>query len=114
MSCESRIKSTLALIDGKVEGLIYRPRMHLGSDSFHEADNALKILLSVRAELVGGSYSLKKYLHGAYPDIPGPVRSISQYVWRIGRGGVDYVQRHKDWTAESEKFVRWAISEMSK
>lgn len=114
MSAESRIKSALALIDGNVEGLIYRPRMHSGSDSFREAENALTLLLILRAELVGGEYDLKKYLHGAYPDIPGPVRSISKYVWHIERGGVDYVQRHKNWTTESAKLVRWAISEMSK
>ena len=116
MDEQKRIDATLEMIDGQVECLINRPGMMAGTDSYHDAENILTIILGIRAELIGGDYDYRKYCFKHYPEIPGPVRCIASYLnEKWGRDPeVNEDPKFEEWKHEASKFVNWAMEEMSK
>ncbi len=115
MDKQKRIDETLKSIDGRVDILIRRPGMLIGTPNLHTAEAVLINLLYIRADLVGGSYDRNKYMDEYYPNIPGPIRRISSYLDE--KWGVEQYSegpKFEEWKHEASKFVAWAVDEMSK
>lgn len=102
MTHEERLRNTVESIDDTIQHIATRPGMYVGGDEhLHTAEVMVRVLLHVRDEATGRvqvDRSVERsWLFEKYPDVPGPVRSVTTGA-----------RRHNlDFTKEILDYVAW-------
>lgn len=111
------VKKTIECIDRDVALIIKRPGMYTGSSRLHHAEVLVTWLLYIRSELCEAShdsYCHRQWCKERYPQIPAPIREISNFVhddWRYE----DEANHNPDlevWAREINAFVEYAVKAM--
>jgi len=82
MNAEDRLRETVDAIDEQIRHIAKRPNMYVGGEAHHHAAEVMvRVLLHVRDQAVGRETVdrnvERKYLFKKYPDVPGPLRSVT-------------------------------------
>jgi len=101
---EKTVSDLVAYLDEMIDHMVLRPRMYRGD---HLTGMELEIvhLLDIRAKLVGAKGTpWREFCHEKFPEIPGPIRSIT----------AASKQDDSLWTKNMQEFVAWSRELMRK